>query len=222
MHNENTELRIFIIRHAEAEANLTPGIIAGRNESTPLTVRGERQAARAGRRLSAEGVRFDNLFCSTIERAVRTCGIIAGETGYDKSAIVRTPALDEMDQGEWEGKAADEIYTPETMMRIFSKPGLCVPPGGESHRMVQRRSVNWLEDEIIFNPRFTGRSANVGIVSHAVLIKTLLHYVMGFNSIMTYRISMGNTSINELLYRRDGWFVERINDTAHLAEDFIL
>jgi broad specificity phosphatase PhoE len=83
--------------------------------------------------------------------------------------------------------------------------------------MVQRRASNWLEDEILYNPEFQGaQEKTILIFSHGLVIKTLLHYILGFSDRYIYRFKLDNTGICEFKYTEEGWFPISINDTSHL------
>merc|ERR1719326_2545187 len=43
-------LRLLLIRHGESRANTAPHVVGGRDEASPLTARGEREARALGRR----------------------------------------------------------------------------------------------------------------------------------------------------------------------------
>ena len=63
---------IYFIRHGESESNATPGLAAGVNFDAPLTTLGHQQAKSLGERFKNEKVVFDNVFCSTLTRAIQT------------------------------------------------------------------------------------------------------------------------------------------------------
>ncbi len=79
---------------------------------------------------------------SPLIRARRTAAMLAGR------AVSCSPALIEMDWGEWEGRRlADLRAEPGPAMTANEARGLdFLPPGGESPRMVQRRLAPWLAD----------------------------------------------------------------------------
>lgn len=92
--------------------------------------------------------------------------------------------------------------------------------------MVERRASKWLEDAILYNKdmiRETGmRGAasmepmEIAVFSHGMTIKTLLHYIMGFDHDFIWKLTLENTSISKLYFGKDGWRLLTINDYAHL------
>jgi broad specificity phosphatase PhoE len=100
-----------------------------------------------------------------------------------------------------------------------------LPPGGESLSQVERRASKWLDDEIIYNEDMfdkckfysdKGEKAKIAVYSHGMTIKTLLHYIVGFDKSFIWKISIDNTSITHLSFGEKGWALHSINDTSHL------
>ena len=85
------------------------------------------------------------------------------------------------------------------------------PPKGESLVMVQRRVMQWLFDEIIYNENFIGKSLNIGVFTHSMTIRVLLHYIMGFNDRLIYRIKINNTGLSIVRFTEAGWYVDGVN-----------
>lgn len=76
-------LELILIRHAKSvspEAGFA-------DFDRVLTSRGERDAARIGRRLADLRVGFDQVLSSPAQRALQTARLVAGEVGYRASAI---------------------------------------------------------------------------------------------------------------------------------------
>ena len=91
------------------------------------------------------------------------------------------------------------------------------PSDGESHRDVERRFSNWLEDELLFNDDFVGKPGHrrVAIVSHGLALQCLFHYIMGFNHDLIGRFPINNTSISRFRFNQSGWYPVSINDASH-------
>ncbi len=96
-------VRVWCLRHAES-VNVTAGI-AGAVPTAPLTARGRRQAAEAGKLLAAEPVA--RVYASTALRARQTAELLAGP-GLDVTAM---QGLAEVGIGEHEGTSDPAIHT---------------------------------------------------------------------------------------------------------------
>lgn len=218
MLHRDFQCHFYFIRHGEAEPNLHPDKIGGRAAESPLTERGIKQARITGARFKKEGIIFDKVYSSSCLRAVQTAEKICEVIGYDQAGIVFTPALVEFSQGEWEGRLREEVYTVETLNYINTKGSFFIPPGGESQRMVERRVSCWLEDEILYNPEYTSRKSpiHIAVVSHGLVIKCLLHYILGCDDRLIWRFKLDYCSITQFFFGKAGWFPICVNDSYHL------
>lgn len=109
-------------------------------------------------------------------------------------------------------------------MRMNRMESNFAPPGGESLNMVERRASKWLDDYVLHNSNIQklfeskpNEPVNIIVFTHGMVIKSLLHHIMGFNDSMIWKISIDNTSVTTLYFRKEGWFVEKVNDTSHLS-----
>jgi broad specificity phosphatase PhoE len=220
MLHKNVRLLFYFIRHAETTANIGPELVRGRCPEALLTKRGVAQARALGQRLHSEGVRFDRIYSSSLVRAVRTAEEMCAEMGVAGDTIVKVDQIVEFSQGAWAGKSRTEVYTLQNLAYIESKGYLFVPPGGESQRMVERRVAAWLEDEVLYDPEILGSEKPhcIAVVAHGLVLRCLLHYIMGFSNRLIWRIQLDNCSISRFLFKKQGWFPLCINDSAHLRE----
>ena len=117
---------VYFLRHGESQAN-AHGICAGQLNS-PLTMAGKHQAAVAAQFIVAQGLQFDVILCSPIDRTRATAGIIASAIGY-KHQPVYLDDLKERYCGDFQGHptakyyAADEILSAKEM-HVESIPDL--------------------------------------------------------------------------------------------------
>ena len=118
----------------------------------------------------------------------------------------------------WRGVPTEEAYTTDTMTYIMEKGKDFVGPDGESIREVQKRATNWLEDELIYNRKLcsTPQSLKVAIVGHGNTMRSIFHYIMGFDQRLMYKIGVDNTSISRFIFNSKGWSVVCLNDNSHL------
>jgi len=206
-------LDIYLIRHAESEMNNNRHLIGGRSNSTPLSDRGVCQADLLGRRLKESGVFFNNVYSSSAERTLKTAINVGLHLGFSLDNIVVTSKILELDQGDWEGKSREQVYTPETLSRINTDNWKFTPPNGESQKNVEDRMLRWLEEYVLSK---YPKEETTGIFTHGMAIKCLLRGIMDFSPSLTYKINLDNTSITRLKYGERGWNILTINDTAHL------
>ncbi len=216
---DHNHFNLYLIRHGESEFNITPERM-GQFPDTALTEHGRQQAKLLGKRL--EGLKIDHLYSSDYKRAFDTCNIAMGH----QRAPTVSEALREYSAGDWDGKNRYETITPEVKIRMgLMANGFC-PPGGESMHMVERRASQWLEDTILYNKSMIESATqrkkrgekpmNIVAFSHGMTIKCLLHYVMGFDQAFTWKLTLENTSISQLVFSEEGWRLLTINDHAHL------
>lgn len=220
MIHENTHMVFHFVRHGESEVNTKPNLIGGRSANTPLSTRGAAQSKRLGERLRAEGTKVDLFFSSPLPRAISTSHHICEALSFPTEDIEIVEDLTELSQGAWEGQDRAELYTSEQLRYINTKGPLFTPPEGESQRLVERRVSNWLEDRLIFNPEVTQKreTVNVLVVSHALTLKCLFHYILSFNDRLTYRVQLDNCSLSRFVFKPEGWFLHSINDAYHLSD----
>lgn len=220
MLHEKAHMVFHFVRHGESEINRKPNLIGGRSSKTPLSARGAEQSQRLGKRLKSEGTKIDLFFSSPLPRAISTSHYICEEISYPVSDIEIAEDLTELSQGVWEGKNRTNIYSSEQLQYINTKGSFFTPPGGESQRLVERRVSNWLEDRLIFNSEVIQRKTpvNILLVSHALTLKCLFHYILSFNDRLTYRIQIDNCSLSRFVFKKEGWFLHCINDAYHLND----
>jgi len=214
-------LDIYLIRHGESDMNANHNhLICGRSNHTNLSERGIYQADLLGKRLNQEGVRFDNVYSSIAVRALDTAKIVCKYINYSLDEIIQSDQLVELNQGDWEGKLRNEIYTSEILASIAVHPLTFKAPEGESQYEVQERMTYCVRKIIAQNLNIGENIPNyhqtIGIFSHGTAIKCFLRGIMNWDPNMTYKTTLDNTSISRLKYNQKGWHLLGINDTAHL------
>jgi len=219
LHNINFNL--YLIRHGESEVNVLPDQM-GQTADVKLTYNGKNQAELLGKSFCNKGIFFYKLFSSPYERAMNTAEICTGNL-YDK--IISVPELREYDAGDWTGASRKETLTKEVINKMNILNQSFLPPMGESMNQVERRASKWLEDAILYNNTIcdeiksingVGGIPNIAAFSHGMTIKTLLHYIMGFDKSFTWKISILNTSVTKFHFGKNGWALDYVNDTSHL------
>ena len=218
MIHESFECEFYFIRHGESETNATGGVLYGANFDTALTDRGVEQARLLGQRLVREGVIFDRVYSSSMIRTVQTTEIMLDSFGQPNRPFEQIDALIEQQAPGWRGVPTDEVLTPETVAYMNTKGSHFVPPQGESLRTVERRTSDWLEDEIIYNQSLvrTDHKLTIAVVGHSIASRCLFHYILGFDDRMVMRFALDNCSISRFRFDREGWSPICINDSTHL------
>src|SRR3979411_459153 len=89
---------LVLVRHGQSEWNLKNLFTGWRD--VDLSDQGVAEAQSAGRKLKAQGLRFDVAFTSALIRAQRTLTIILEEMGQTGIPIVMDQALNERDYGD--------------------------------------------------------------------------------------------------------------------------
>lgn len=220
MLHKKFECTFYFIRHAESERNLEDHLVGGKNIPVPLSARGKQQAIALGERLHDENILIDYTYTSPTQRAYDTAAIALPYVGYPLDRIVKAEELNEIDQGDWEGAERKLVYNNENMVYIQRKGPTFTPPNGESQQQVERRAGCWLEDNFLYNNDFLNNhnKATVAVFSHAITLKAIFHYIMGFDRRFIYTMYCDNASISEFVFGRNGWHPKRINDTSHLSK----
>lgn len=202
--------RIIMIRHAEAEGNISR-IFHGWTDSE-ITEKGHKQAMLAAQRLKDE--KIDVLYSSSLKRAVQTAEYISREKGLP---IFKTDKLKEINGGEWEGlgwheleeKYPDEYHTWEHRLHDH------VMPGGESVVEFRKRLVSEFERIVNEHPGKT-----ICIVTHGTAIKALLchFYDCGLEEILGMPW-VDNTAITIMEHQNGKYKIIIEGDASHLAKE---
>ena len=218
MIHKDFNCEIYFIRHGESESNATPGLAAGTNFDAPLTKLGHQQAKLLGKRFKNDKINFDKVYCSTLTRAIQTTKNIFIGMESPNNSFQKVPAIIEQQVPGWRGIPIEEAYAGETMAYMMEKGRDFVGPDGESIREVQKRATNWLEDELIYNRKLCRdpQTLTVAIIGHGNTMRSIFHYIMGFDQRLIYKIGVDNTSISRFLFNGKGWSVVCLNDSSHL------
>ncbi len=158
---------VHLIRHGRTAA--LGQVLAGRAEGWPLSVEGVREIERLADGLAHAS--FAAIVASPMLRAQRTAAAIAARQG---SGIVTDPGFDEIDFGDWTGRAFAELHADPLWQAWNRHRGLAQIPGGETMALAQGRALAALG-----RLREAWGAADVAVVSHADVIKSVLANVLG-------------------------------------------
>jgi broad specificity phosphatase PhoE len=156
--------------------------------------------------------------CSTAKRAIETQELSTGwVTQCYGIQPVFSKELEEMDQGDWEGRRRDEVYTPEVYDKIEAYPLHFKAPNGESKYDVGIRMGCFIHNNIILNAT-REKETKVAIFTHGFAIKCWLYTVLQFLPSLIYNIRIDNASITNLCYCQSShshWNIKYINRTFY-------
>lgn len=219
---EHNEFYLTLVRHGQSEVNANPDRM-GQAPTVPLTELGREQARRLNLRFQKENQHFDYVFSSPYTRAKDTAQIAINNI---HNSIILADDLREYSAGDWTNASRSFTITDSVKLRMGSLDHTFLPPNGESLSQVERRVGLWVEENLIYNKEMIektkeyapeGQINKIVVFSHGMTIKCLLHYIMGFDKSLTWKVTIDNTSVSRLYFGKDGWRVLGINDSAHLT-----
>ena len=161
---------LVLVRHGQSEWNLK-NLFTGWKD-VDLTEQGVAEARAAGRKLKAQGLRFDVAYTSALKRANRTLDLILEEMGQTVP-IVRDQALNERDYGDLVGMNKDDARAKwgEEQVLIWRRSYDVPPPGGESLKDTVARALPYFVQDIL--PRVL-RGERTLISAHGNSLRALI------------------------------------------------
>jgi 2,3-bisphosphoglycerate-dependent phosphoglycerate mutase len=140
---------LVLVRHGQSEWNLKNLFTGWRD--IDLSEQGIAEAHTAGRKLKAQGFRFDVAFTSALIRAQRTLDIMLDELGQRGIPVLKDQALNERDYGDLVGMNKDDARKRwgEEQVHIWRRSYDVAPPGGESLRDTAARVLPYYIQEIL-------------------------------------------------------------------------
>jgi 2,3-bisphosphoglycerate-dependent phosphoglycerate mutase len=143
------ERLLVLLRHGQSEWNLKNLFTGWRD--VDLTEAGVTEARAAGRKLKAQGIRFDVAFTSALIRAQRTLDLTLEEMGQKSVPVFKDQALNERDYGELVGLNKDDARKKwgEEQVHKWRRSYDIAPPGGESLKDTIARALPYFVQEIL-------------------------------------------------------------------------
>lgn len=194
-----------LIRHGTTDH--TGHTLSGRLQEVELNERGREEAAELPRRLAS--LPPDLLCCSPLMRCRQTATPLA-ETFRLNLRLM--PELEEVDYGQWEGKAWAALTDDPLWQRYNQQRSLCRIPDGELSLELQLRMMKALETLHREAP-----DATVAIVSHGDPIRVVLAYCLGIPLDLMHRLQVSTASISILELHEGGLQVHCINHRSPLV-----
>jgi len=202
---------VYLIRHGETDWNVEQRCQGF--SDIPLNAKGKQQAEALAKSLSRTEI--SAIYSSTLKRANETASIIAK---YHGVTVQTTPALRELNQGEFEGLTLTELVQNHSdfLEGWFRDPADLKIPNGESLRDMQTRAWAKLE-EIIGN----NSDGTIVIVGHNLCNLVLLCHIMKIDLSHFRRIHQDVAGVNVIEFggRWPHPVVIRLNDISHLRQD---
>jgi probable phosphoglycerate mutase len=194
-----TTTTLVLVRHGETLGNRDRRF---QTYDTPLSDTGRAQAERVAERLAADGP-FHALYTSDLARTRETAAAIVARTSLTPHF---TPALRELDTGDFKGTLRDEIDAvhPGRLQGWIDAGGVERMPGtaGECVADVHARTAAFLAEVCARHP-----GERVLLVSHGWALSILLYHVHGWDhteSFAAQRIHLNNTAVSVVEVDADG------------------
>ena len=162
---------LVLLRHGQSEWNLKNLFTGWRD--VDLTEKGIDEARAAGRKLKAQGLRFDVAFTSKLVRAQRTLDLVLEEMGQTSIPVLKDQALNERDYGDLSGLNKDDARAKwgAEQVLLWRRSYDVAPPGGESLKDTAARVLPYYIQDIL--PRVL-RGENVIVVAHGNSLRGLV------------------------------------------------
>ncbi len=166
-----TDRLLVLVRHGQSDWNLKNLFTGWRD--VDLTEKGVAEAREAGRKLKAQGIKFDVAFTSVLKRAQRTLELMLTELGQTTIPVFKDQALNERDYGDLVGLNKDDARKKwgEEQVHIWRRSYDVAPPGGESLRDTAARVLPYYIREIL--PRVL-RGDRVLVSAHGNSLRALV------------------------------------------------
>jgi 2,3-bisphosphoglycerate-dependent phosphoglycerate mutase len=144
-----TDRLLVLVRHGESEWNLK-NLFTGWHDCD-LSEKGVNEARAAGRRLKAQGLKFDVAFTSDLKRAQRALSLILEELGQTDIPVIKNWALNERDYGDLVGLNKDDARKKWGDERVhqWRRSYDIAPPNGESLKDTAARVLPYYITEML-------------------------------------------------------------------------
>jgi broad specificity phosphatase PhoE len=199
--------KLILARHGETMWNVEK-VFRGRAD-VGLDEVGIRQAELLGKYLG--NWKLEAIYSSPVKRALDTANIVAR---YQKVSARIAEGLTDFDFGEWQSLSEQQVRRlyPDLFNEWHNNPDKVRMPGGENLEDVRRRSGEVVNDIV------SRHQGNVLLVSHRVVIKVLICYLLGLDNSHFRNINQDVGGITIFDYVDGRFVLTRHNDTSHLRE----
>jgi broad specificity phosphatase PhoE len=193
------------VRHGETAWNREK-IFRGRMD-VALDELGIRQAEALARYLSEQNLQA--IYSSPLKRAFETANRIAR---YQQVPVQAVEGLIDIDYGEWQSLSEQEVKRryPALYEEWCNNPHRVTIPGGENLEDVKERAVR------VVNEAVSKHQGNVVLVSHRVVNKVLICFLLGLDNSHFWNIRQDVCGVTIFEHRHGRFILTRHNDTSHL------
>jgi 2,3-bisphosphoglycerate-dependent phosphoglycerate mutase len=162
---------LVLVRHGQSDWNLKNLFTGWRD--VDLTENGIKEARAAGRKLKAQGLRFDVAFTSALVRAQRSLDLMLEEIGQTNIPVFTDQALNERDYGDLSGLNKDDARAKwgADQVQLWRRSYDVAPPGGESLKDTAARVLPYYIQDML--PRVL-RGDNVLVSAHGNSLRALV------------------------------------------------
>ncbi len=164
--------QLVLIRHGQSQWNLE-------NKFTgwidiPLSPQGEDEARKAGEKI--KGFKFDKVYTSVLQRAIKTYELAAKAAGFDNLPIEKDKALNERMYGDLQGLNKDEMRKKfgDEQVHIWRRSYDTAPPNGESLKDTAARVLPYWHSHI--EPDLKA-GKNILVVAHGNSLRALIMHL---------------------------------------------
>src|SRR3974377_2127257 len=174
-----TDRLLVLVRHGQSDWNLK-NLFTGWREGDLNEEGGKedsgaggKEAREAGRKLKAQGLKFDIAFTSALKRAQRTLDLMLAELGQTNIPVIKNQALNERDYADLVGLNKDDARKKwgEEQVLKWRRSYDIAPPGGESLKDTLARALPYYVTEIL--PHVM-RSERVLVSAHGNSLRALV------------------------------------------------
>lgn len=199
---------LVLLRHGQSQWNLENRFTGFHN--IDLSDAGREEAKKAGKLLKNLGVKFDQVFTSTLQRAIHTAEIALTEAGQVPAigAMIRHDDLRERDYGDLTGLDKDETRAKfgDEQVHIWRRSYDVRPPGGECLQdVVENRVRPYYESAI---KPCLDKGQNVLVAAHGNSLRALL-IILGVETPDTINKAEMETGVPVVFEMDNGAIVKR-------------
>lgn len=202
-----SETRLIIARHGETDFN-KKGLLQGRGIDAPLNEFGRAQA----RSLANYLLNYQpaGLVVSSLQRTWQTAEPYRERVQIE---LTKNKNLDEMDFGDYEGKAQTEVADDlQKIHQSWQKGDVQLSvPGGESPEEVFNRANGAVKKLV---EMYKGKT--VVCILHGRLIRILLSQWLGLGLKNMHKIKHQNCAVNQLSFQNNEFKSIYLNKISHL------
>jgi len=201
---------IYFVRHGETEWNIK-GILQG-SKNSHLTEKGKAQAYKLRDKL--EGIHFEGIYTSPLQRAYETAEILRG---HKDEAFYVVDDLREMSFGEMEGipKTEFRALQPEAYNNLWNDPLSYNPEAfkGERFQDVDKRIMDFMKKLVVNHPE----GGKFLVISHGMTLKMIFSHIWKHDLDKFWNDPVPeNTSVTTVSYKNNEFNIEKFSDTSHL------